>query len=101
MVPDFFDKDPYAPDDANRPFDVWKIDHHPVGSFAIMSTFMHICFVSLTIEILLQVSLCNFRCFCVWVQLSSPMTVVMLKRFRLIPPFVTMVKLRVPGIGVL
>ncbi|CAN6548088.1 unnamed protein product [Malus baccata var. baccata] len=33
VVPDFFDKDPYAPDDANRPFDVWKIDHHPDKGF--------------------------------------------------------------------
>ncbi|KAB2625316.1 beta-D-glucanase-like [Pyrus ussuriensis x Pyrus communis] len=33
VVPDFFYKDPYAPDDANRPFDVWKIDHHPDKGF--------------------------------------------------------------------
>ena len=59
MVPDFLNKDPYAPEDANRHISVWIKDHGTVGSFVIMSTFMHICFVSLMVEVLLQVSLCN------------------------------------------
>ena len=32
VVPDFFNGDPYVPDDANRPIQVWLKDHGMVGS---------------------------------------------------------------------
>ncbi|KAM0962896.1 hypothetical protein ACFX15_021493 [Malus domestica] len=33
VVPDFFNKDPYAPEDANRPLPVWIKDHRPDKGF--------------------------------------------------------------------
>jgi dienelactone hydrolase len=36
VVPDFFNGDPYDPQNVDRPIDVWVKDHQPVSTFIMI-----------------------------------------------------------------